>query len=65
MSEPAVEVPVDEIKDLLLQVEVNAPDGPLRLTSEDGRLVAEWLSDGSPCKFGPSGLPPSAQSGGN
>jgi hypothetical protein len=65
MIDPAVEVPADEIKDLLLQLEANAPDGLLRLTSEDGRLVAEWVSAGTECKFGPAGLPPSARTPNN
>jgi hypothetical protein len=61
MSEPELEVGADEVETLAGQLVANHADGLVRLTTVDGSLVAEWISDGAKCSMGPAGLPPSAQ----
>lgn len=50
-----IEAPADEIDLVAKQLQVNPADGPVRLTvDENGSLIAEWTSGGTPTKVGPA-----------
>lgn len=52
-----IEVAAGEIKALCDQLDANPPDDLVRVGAVNGSLIAEWTSDGTTTKVGPSVTP--------
>jgi hypothetical protein len=56
-NESMIEVAAGEIKALCDQLDANPPDDLVRVGAVNGSLIAEWTSDGTTTKVGPSVTP--------